>query len=300
MKALITGITGQDGHYLSDLLNDKGYEVFGLVRRSSQPRSIPGCEVIEGDVTDPGLSLPDVDEVYHLAAQSHVGLSFKTPHDTIRTNLNGTLNMLEHARKTKAKFYQASTSELFGSTPPPQNELSMMHPRSPYGVSKLASYWLTINYREAYGMDTYNGILFNHESPLRGDDFVTQKICRGLADIKAGKTDHIKLGNMAARRDWGHAKDYVRGMWQMMSWEPGEYVLATGKTHAIIDFLDLAFDCALMGSAFDYVRKDESLYRPAEVECLCGDPSKAEANGWVREYTFEDMVKEMVDAALKI
>ena len=280
MKAFISGVSGQDGRYLTQYLQDQGYQVFGLVRRSSQERVLPECEIISGDVTDASIidTILEIepDEIYNLAAMSHVGESFKIPDYTFRVNALGTLNLLEAAKHTKAKFYQASTSELFGNSPPPQNEETKLHPRSPYGVSKLAAYWMTINYREAYGLKTYNGILFNHESPIRGEDFVTQKICKGVVDIFRGRKRYLTLGNLDAKRDWGHAEDYVRGMHLMMQNEPGEYVLATGETHSVREFLDKAF--SLCGMDYeDYVKTDPKFMRPSEVPELCGDPSKMES-----------------------
>lgn len=292
MKALITGAAGQDGYYLTHFLKDKGYEVYGLVR----PKEKCDAVLIESDVAT-AQNLPIVDEIYHLAAQSHVGSSFKDPYETMRTNVLGTLNLLEHARKTNAKFYQASTSELFGNTQAPQNEKSEMSPRSPYGVSKLAGYWMTINYREAYGMKTYNGILFNHESPRRGHSFVTQKICQGVADIVVGNSRKLKLGNLYAQRDWGHAKDYVKAMWLMCQNKPDEYVVATGETRTVKDFVELAFQYADL-DWMDHVEIDPSLYRPAEVNELRGDASKIRSLGWEPEYTFNQLVKEMVSSAI--
>lgn len=303
MKALIAGVTGQDGHYLADLLNEKGYEVYGLVRRSAQPKSVPvNIKVIPGDVTDSGVTdlVEGMDEVYNLAAMSHVGESFKIPRSTFAINALGTINLLEGARKYGSKFYQASTSELFGISLPPQNENTKFHPRSPYGVAKLAAYWSTVNYREAYGLFACNGILFNHESPIRGEDFVTQKICRGVARIEHGDTTPIRLGNLDAKRDWGHAKDYVRGMWQMLHHhKPDDYVLATGETHSIREFLDAAFQYIGIEDWAPYVVIDESFKRPSEVPELCGSPIKAEIIlGWRRSYTFRSLVNEMMESAL--
>lgn len=303
MKALITGVTGQDGHYLADLLNEKGYEVYGLVRRSAQARNVPAdiC-VIPGDITDPHVSdaIEGMDEVYNLAAMSHVGESFKIPLSTFSVNAMGTINLLEGARKYGARFYQASTSELFGISPPPQDESTVFHPRSPYGVAKLAAYWSAVNYREAYGLFACNGILFNHESPIRGEDFVTQKICRGVARIEHRDKTPIRLGNLSAKRDWGHAKDYVRGMWQMLQHDkPDDYVLATGEKHSITDFLTIAFQYIGIDDWSPYVVIDDSFKRPAEVPELCGNPAKAESQlGWRRSYTFHDLVYEMMEAAL--
>ena len=308
MRALITGATGQDAFYLSELLLSKGYEVYGLVRRTSQPRELPpGVTVVSGDVTDPMTTDLVVrinpDEIYHLAAMSFVWESFKTPRATFDINAVGTLNMLEAARKLGCKFYQASTSELYGATPPPQREDTPFHPRSPYGVAKLAAYWLTVNYREAYDLYACNGILFNHESPRRGMEFVTRKVTNYCAILKQWKKEPIddffpgmlKLGNLSAVRDWGHAKDYVKGMWLMMQQnKPDDYVLATGEGRTIKDLLDTAF--GYIGEDWQgYVEIDPELYRPAEVHALIGDPRKAESIGWKREYTFDDMIKEMIN-----
>ena len=320
MRALITGVSGQDGHYLSELLLSKGYTVYGLVRRTTQPAIIPkGVIVINGDVTDASVIREVVninpDEIYHLAAMSFVWESFKSPKATFDINAVGTLNMLEAARILDCKFYQASTSELYGSMPPPQNEVTPFHPRSPYGVAKLAAYWLTVNYRESYDLYAVNGILFNHESPIRGKEFVTRKVCdyvawleeitpyleAGAFSTKAhnGNWDgkKLKLGNLDAIRDWGHAKDYVKGMWLMMQQDkPEDYVLATGEGRTIRDLLDEAFGY-INADWKDYVEIDQELYRPAEVHALIGDPSKAESIGWTREYTFQTMIKEMINAA---
>lgn len=301
MKAFITGATGQDGYYLSQLLISKGYTVYGLVRRTATPAVVPeGVEVVSGDVTDPSVirDIVDIcpDEIYHLAAMSFVWESFKTPKATFDINAVGTLNMLEAARILDCKFYQASTSELYGSTPPPQKEDTPFHPRSPYGVAKLAAYWLTVNYRESYGLYACNGILFNHESPKRGIEFVTRKVTEYVA--KGDFSEKLKLGNLGAIRDWGHAKDYVYGMWLMMQQDkPDDYVLATGEGRTIKDLLDTAFNY-IDEDWGGYVEVDEVLFRPAEVHSLIGDPSKAEAIGWTREYTFDKMIKEMIDETL--
>jgi GDPmannose 4,6-dehydratase len=304
MKAFVTGVTGQDGHYLTDLLLDKGYDVYGLVRRTSQPKEIPDCIVIEGDVTDPSVirvvEKIKPDEIYHLGALTHVGDSFKVPKSTIDVNTLGTLNLLEAAKSVGSKFYQASTSELFGISPSPQNEGTKFHPRSPYGISKLAAYWLTVNYRESYGLFTCNGILFNHESPLRGKDFVTQKIAEGVARIYHGLDEKIVLGNLDAKRDWGHAKDFVRGMWLMLQGRPDDFVLATGETHSIRDFLNLAFAHVGINHWEKLVEVNPKFIRPAEVPELCGDYSKAKTLlGWEPSYTFPQLVEEMVSAALR-
>jgi GDPmannose 4,6-dehydratase len=310
MKAFLTGVTGQDGHHLSKFLLNKGYEVYGLVRRTSQKKEIPGgIHVVEGDVTDPGIIdlVRDInpDEIYNLAAMSHVGESFKIPRTTFEINALGTLHLLEAARKLNCKFYQASTSELYGSTPPPQNEKSNFYPRSPYAVSKLAAYWLVVNYRESYGLYAVNGILFNHESPKRGDDFVTQKVAKYISRrfIWRGSDEHIpneklRLGNLDAKRDWGHAEDYVEGMWLMLQQDkPEDYVLATGQSRSVKELLDTAFNHIGISDWTPYVEVDPSLFRPAEVEHLCGDASKAKSIGWEPKKSFEQLIGEMVDSA---
>lgn len=310
MKAFLTGISGQDGHYLSRFLIKKGYEVYGLERRTAQSKKIPeGVKIVEGDVTDPAVAQTIFDiwpnEIYHLAAMSHVGESFSIPRTTFEINALGTLNVLEGARRVNAKFYQASTSELFGSTPPPQNELTPFHPRSPYGVAKLAAYWLTVNYREAYGLYAVNGILFNHESPLRGHDFVTQKVTRYCADLLrfpllSGRPawPRLKLGNLDAKRDWGHAEDFVEGMWLMMQQpKPDDYVLATGESRTVRQLLDIAFNHIGISDWTPYIEVDPSLFRPSDVDSLCGDASKAKSIGWSPKRSFESMIGEMIDTA---
>lgn len=304
-KALITGVTGQDGYYLSQLLREKGYHVVGLVRRTSQEKQIPpNIEVLPGDVTDPAVR--DVvaavrpDEIYHLAAMSNVAESFRIPTTTFKINALGTLNMLQAARVARCKFYNAATSELFGDSMPPQNEHTRFAPRSPYGVAKLAAYWATVNYREAYGLFACNGILFNHESPRRGLDFVTRKICRYVAQgASSGFRKKLKLGNVEARRDWGHAKDYVRGMWLMMQKDkPDNYVLATGRSRTVRDVLDQAFRHVAVTDWKQYVEVDSSLYRPSDVHYLVGDAAKAMEMGWRPEISFEKLIVEMVDSEL--
>lgn len=301
MRAFITGITGQDGEYLSELLISKGYDVYGLVRRSAQPKTIPkGVIAVPGDVTDSGLTdiIADLnpDEVYNLAAMSHVGESFKIPRATFEINAIGAINVLEGAKRCGARFYQASTSELFGSTPPPQNEETRFHPRSPYGVAKLAAHYATINYREAYGLHASNGILFNHESPIRGMDFVTRKVAYGVARIKAGLQDYITMGNLDAKRDWGHAKDFVKAMHLMVQQEkPGDYVVATGEVRSVKDLLTEAFSHIGVPDWKPYIKIDPCFIRPADVDCLIGDSTRIRALGWTPEYTFEQLVKEMVE-----
>ncbi len=313
MKAFIAGVTGQDGFYLSKLLKEKGYEVYGLVRRTAQTKDIPDVEIIPGDITDPGLVniIEDInpDEIYNLAAMSFVWESFKVPKTTFDINAIGTLHCLEGARKTGARFYQASTSELFGASPPPQNEKTPFYPRSPYGVSKLAAYWLTVNYRDSYDLFACNGILFNHESPRRGIEFVTQKISSYVAQIyldlrvvDLDPKDAIKLplGNLDAIHDWGHAEDFVDGMWRMLQQDdPGDYVLATGKGHTIKGLLDVAFSHIGISDWTPYVEIDPKFYRPTEVNALIGDATKAKEIGWEPKHSFESMIREMIDAKIQ-
>ncbi|MDG2319849.1 MAG: GDP-mannose 4,6-dehydratase [Rhodospirillaceae bacterium] len=339
--ALITGVTGQDGAYLAELLLNKGYTVHGLKRRSSsfntgridhlyQDSHKTGVRFFlhYGDLTDATNLIRLVkevqpDEIYNLAAQSHVQVSFETPEYTANADAIGTLRLLEAIRildlGDKTKFYQASTSELYGKAQEtPQKETTTFYPRSPYGVAKLYAYWITVNYREAYGFHASNGILFNHESPLRGETFVTRKITRAVAAIKLGQQDKIYLGNLDAKRDWGHAKDYVEGMWMMMQQpEPDDYVLATGETHAVRTFVEMAFEhigrtIEWQGSGVDekgvdaasgeiLVEIDPRYFRPTEVELLLGDPTKAkEKLGWTYTTPFADMVKEMVASDLDV
>ncbi len=297
-RAFITGVTGQDGHYLSELLLSKGYRVWGLVRRSSQPRSIPpGIEVVEGDITDAhsitrAIRLACPDEIYNLAAQSHVGRSFNEPDHTFRVNTLGTINVLEASND--ARIYQASTSEMFGDCWGLLNEQSPMRPVSPYGISKMAAHSMAVAQRNR-GWFVSCGILFNHESPLRGADFVTQKIARGIAAIEAGKQKKIVLGNLDASRDWGHAKDYVRAMWMMLQQgTPGDYVIATGEARTVRRLLRF-----LLGDKYmNMVSVDPDLLRPNEVSYLAGDSSKAEKElGWKPEITFESMMMELLTAA---
>lgn len=303
MRAFISGVAGQDGHFLSKLLIEKGYDVYGLVRRHAQPQPIPdGVRVIEGDVTDPSVidtvNLVQPNEIYHLAAMSHVGESFKIPHATFQINAIGTMNMLEAARGLRCKFYQASTSEMFGSSPPLQNENTPFHPRSPYAVAKLAAHHLAIHYREAYGLFVCTGILFNHESPIRSEDFVTRKVCKAVARIKAGIQDRLVLGNLLAKRDWGHAKDFVNAMWLMMQQEkPDDYVVATGEQHAVHDLCEYAFDLVNLDWT-DYVWEDKKFHRPSDVETLCGDSTKIRNIGWKPEYNFQSLIQEMLNAEL--
>lgn len=335
--ALITGITGQDGAYLSKFLLDKGYVVHGIKRRSSsfntgridplyKDRHDPDARLFLhfADMTD-ALSLLRVvqavqpDEIYNLAAQSHVHVSFETPEYTANSDALGTLRLLEAIQILKlndrTKFYQASTSELYGNSPhKPQNETTPFDPRSPYAVAKLYAYWITANYREAYGIHASNGILFNHESPIRGETFVTRKITRAVAAIDQGKQDILYLGNLDASRDWGHARDYVEGMWLMLQQDqPDDYVLATGKTRTVREFTQLAFEhCGRkidwVGSGVDekgvcresgriLVEISAEYFRPLEVDYLLGDASKAKrVLDWEPKTAFEDMVRQMVDS----
>jgi GDPmannose 4,6-dehydratase len=317
--ALITGITGQDGSYLAELLLGKGYEVHGLVRRSSSLNTgrIDGIYqdpheshrrlfLHYGDLTD-GVNLVNLlhkvrpDEVYNLGAMSHVKVSFEMPEYTASTDAVGTVRLLEAIRASDldCRFYQASTSEMFGATPPPQNEDTRFYPRSPYGAAKLYSHWVTINYREAYGLFAVSGILFNHESPRRGETFVTRKITRAVARIKAGQQNEVYLGNLDAVRDWGYAPEYVEGMWRMLQQDsPADFVLATGVGHTVRDFAQFAFQHA--GLDWEkYVRYDKHYERPTEVDALIGDPSKAQALlGWSAQTHAPALAKVMVDSDL--
>ena len=334
--ALITGVTGQDGAYLAELLLDKGYEVHGVKRRSSSFNTArvdhlyqdPHEEGVRffmhyGDMTDATNLIRLVQEtrpteIYNLAAQSHVQVSFETPEYTANADGLGTLRLLEAIRilglEDTVRFYQASTSELYGSTPPPQDETSSFAPRSPYGAAKLYAYWVTVNYREAYGFHASNGILFNHEGPTRGETFVTRKITRAVAAIKLGLQSALHLGNLDAVRDWGHARDYVEGMWRIVCHDkPDDFVLATGESHSVREFVELAFThigrtIAWSGEGLDeqgkdaesgevLVRIDPRYFRPTEVDNLRGDPSKAkEVLGWEHRTSFSELVREMVEA----
>jgi len=314
-RALITGITGQDGSYLAELLLEKGYEVHGLVRRhSTLNRSridhLGGTEHLHlhyGDLTD-GVSLVNLvhaiepHEVYNLGAQSHVKVSFELPEYTANTDAVGTLRLLEAIRAAgiDCRFYQASTSEMFGATPPPQDESTVFYPRSPYGAAKLYSHWVTVNYREAYDLFAVSGILFNHESPRRGESFVTRKITLGVASIKLGITDHLTLGNLDAVRDWGYAKEYVEGMWRMLQHdEPQDYVLATGIGTTVREFAEYAFSHAGLNWE-DHVRYNQAYERPTEVDALIGDASKArEVLGWKPSTDAKGLAELMVDADIE-
>ena len=316
-RALITGISGQDGSYLAELLLDKGYEVHGIVRRSSSfnthridhlyhdPHE-QGVRLFThyGDLTDSTALVKllyelQPAEIYHLGAQSHVRVSFDIPEYTFDVTGAGTVRLLEAVREADVnpRFYQASSSEMFGAAPPPQNEQTPFHPRSPYGVAKLAAYWATVNYREAYDMFAVNGILFNHESPRRGETFVTRKITRAVARIAAGLQERLFLGNLDAQRDWGYAKEYVEAMWLMLQAdEPEDFVIATGETHTVREAVEIAFARAGL-SADDHVEIDPKYYRPSEVDVLLGDASKAkEGLGWEAKVRFKELVELMVDA----
>ena len=333
-QTIITGITGQDGAYLAQLLLDKGYTVYGTYRRTSSVnfwrieelgiQNHPNLHLVEYDLTDLGASIALVqkvqpDEIYNLAAQSFVGVSFDQPSTTAQITGIGALNLLEAIRlvNTKIRFYQASTSEMFGKVQAiPQIESTPFYPRSPYGVAKLYAHWMTVNYRESYNIFGSSGILFNHESPLRGREFVTRKITDSVAKIKLGQLDCLELGNLDAKRDWGFAKEYVEGMWRMLQAdEPDTFVLATNRTETVRDFVRMAFKGA--GITVDFKGTEESetavdtatgktvmrinpkFYRPAEVELLIGDPSKAKAKlGWAPETTLEQLCQMMVEADL--
>src|SRR5919107_5246142 len=318
--ALVTGVTGQDGSYLAELLLDKGYEVHGLIRRASTFNTsrvdhlyadphVRGVRFFlhYGDLTDGSrlvtlLQKIQPDEVYHLAAQSHVRVSFDEPEFTGDTTGTGTTRLLEAIRMIglNCRFYQASSSELFGATPPPQNENTPFWPRSPYGASKVYSYWMTRNYREAYGMFAVKGILFNHESPRRGETFVTRKITRAVAAIKAGKQDRLYMGNLDAVRDWGYAAEYVEGMWRMLQAdEPDDFVLATGGNYTVRDFLQISFEHAGLNWE-NHVRFDERYLRPTEVDALVGDASKAQEKlGWKASVHTPELARIMVEADME-
>jgi GDPmannose 4,6-dehydratase len=326
-RALITGITGQDGSYLAEILLEKGYDVFGLVRRSSSivrsridPITMHGSkagrqaekgniELLYGDLNDgPSLhrAIRDAspDEVYNLAGQSHVRVSFEMPEHTANTDAVGTLRLLEAIREVKpdTRFYQASTSELFGQTEVcPQDETTPFHPRSPYAVSKLFAFWTTVNHRESFGLYTTNGILFNHESPRRGENFVTRKITIGAARIKLGLEGSLKLGNLEARRDWGFARDYMEAAWLMMQQDkPDDFVIATGETHSVRDFLSEAFGYLELDWQ-EYVEVDPRYFRPLDVHTSVGSAEKAKrVLGWEPRTSFRELVRMMVDADLEL
>ena len=316
--ALITGITGQDGSYLAELLLAKGYDVHGIIRRSSSfntgridhiyvdPHAKGSLHLHFGDVVD-GVGLVNLlreikpNEVYHLAAQSHVQVSFQMPEYTADVDALGTIRLLEAIRAANldTKFYQASTSELYGSTPPPQSELSLFAPQSPYAAAKLYAYWVTRNYREGYGIFASNGILFNHESPRRGATFVTRKITRAVAAIAQGKQQELYLGNLEAVRDWGYAPEYVEGMWRILqAKEPGDYVLATGVGATVRDFCEAAFSRVNLDYQ-KFVKTDPRYFRPTEVNALIGDASKVEKElGWKAKTHWKELAEIMVDADL--
>jgi GDPmannose 4,6-dehydratase len=319
-RALITGITGQDGSYLAELLLEKGYEVYGIIRRSSSFNT-DRIEHLYRDPHEPGVRLRLVygdlndasslnkllrtirpDEIYNLGAQSHVRVSFDIPEYTGEVTGLGTVRLLEAVRESglSPRFYQASSSELFGSSPAPQSESTPFHPRSPYAVAKLYSYWITVNYREAYGLYACNGILFNHESPRRNETFVSRKITRAAARIKLGMQDKLYLGNLDAKRDWGYAKDYVEAMWLMLQQErPDDFVIATGECHTVREFLDHAFGYLDL-DWHEHVEIDPKYFRPAEVDELRGDMSKARRLlGWEPKVRFPELVRLMVDADLE-
>lgn len=319
-RAFITGLTGQDGSYLAELLLTRGYEVHGIVRRSSSINTAridhlyrdphePGARLFThyADLSSP-LTLARViyelqpDEIYHLGAQSHVRVSFDLPEYTFDITAAGTLRMLEAIRESgvQTRFYQAASSEIFGASSPPQSEATPFHPRSPYGVAKLAAYWATVNYREAYGIFAANGILFNHESPRRGETFVIRKITRAVARIKAGLQGKLYLGNLDAKRDWGYAPDYVESMWMMLQAdEPDDYVIATGETHSVQEAMEIAFAHAGLDPA-EHVEIDPRYFRPSEVDSLLGDPSKAlEKLGWKPKVHFKELIELMVDADIE-
>ncbi|WP_293827072.1 GDP-mannose 4,6-dehydratase [uncultured Brevundimonas sp.] len=316
-RAFITGITGQDGAYLAEFLLDKGYQVWGLARRSSSGGLhldrlewlgvLDRINLVEGDLGDLSSLMRivadvDPDEVYNLAAQSFVATSWQQPHLTANVTGVGVLNVLEALRllKSEARFYQASSSEMFGLIQhEKQSETTPFYPRSPYAVAKLYGHWITVNYRESFGMHASSGILFNHESPLRGQEFVTRKVTDGVARIKLGLSKELRLGNIEAQRDWGHARDYVRAMWMMLQQETADdYVVATGQTWTVKHMVDIAFKHAGL-SVEDHLIIDQALFRPAEVDILLGDPAKAERKlGWTPTISLEDMICEMVDADL--
>ncbi|MFH1746129.1 MAG: GDP-mannose 4,6-dehydratase [Planctomycetota bacterium] len=324
-RAVISGATGQDGSYLCELLLDKGYEVHGIMRRSSTFNTDRIDHIYRdphdpdthfylhyGDLTD-GTSLRRIledvqpDEIYNLGAQSHVKISFQQPEYTADVAATGTLRLLEcvrdyakHSRRN-VRLYQAGSSEMFGASPPPQSETTLFYPRSPYAVSKVAAHWYCVNYREAYGLFISNGILFNHESPRRGETFVTRKITRAVGRIKLGLQEHLYLGNLDARRDWGYARDYVEAMWLMLQQEqPGDYVVATGAAHSVEEFVAEAFGHAGLDWR-KHVRIDERYLRPTEVDYLKGDPSKAQRElNWRPTVTFAELVRMMVDHDLEL
>jgi GDPmannose 4,6-dehydratase len=312
-RALITGITGQDGSYLAELLLDKGYDVYGLMRRAATPSTeriehlLDRVHIIVGEMTDQtslfdAMETSQADEVYNLAAQSFVGDSWTIPVSTGDVDGLGVTRLLEAIRRVKpvARFYQAATSEMYGMVHEvPQSETTPFHPRSPYGVAKVYGFFITLNYRESFGMHASNGILFNHESPRRGLEFVTRKITDRVAKIKLGLADSLELGNLDSKRDWGFAGDYVEGMWRMLQQGvPDDYVLATGETHTVREFCEIAFQHVGLDYQ-QYVKVDERFVRPAEVDLLLGDPTKAKTVlGWEPKVSFQQLVEMMIDADL--
>ncbi len=321
-KALITGITGQDGSYLAELLLEKGYEVHGIIRRSSsfntdridhlyQDPHTPGVrlKLHYGDLNDASslnrlLRMIQPDEIYNLGAQSHVRVSFDVPEYTAEVTALGTIRLLEALRESglsNTRFYQASSSEMFGSSPPPQNEKTPFHPRSPYACAKVYAYWATVNYREAYGIHAVNGILFNHESPRRGETFVTRKVTRAVGRIKHGLQREVFLGNLDARRDWGYAGDYVEAMWlAMQANAPDDYVVATGESHSVREFCEVAFGHAGLDYR-EFLKTDSRYLRPAEVDHLRGDAAKTRAKlGWSPTVTFAQLIEMMVDSDFRL
>jgi len=333
-KAFITGVTGQDGSYLAELLLEKGYEVHAIIRRSSIFNTHRIDHILGnsnfytyyGDLTDSSslhriIAKVKPDEVYNLGAQSHVAVSFEVPEYTAEVDATGAIRLLDTIRDSRVdcKYYQASTSELFGGIPgtEPQNELTPFYPKSPYGAAKLFAYWVTVNYRESYGLFACNGILFNHESPRRGETFVTKKITKAVARIYQGKQKVLKLGNLDTKRDWGHSRDFVYAQWLMLQQDiPKDYVIATGETHTVREFVELSFNevgvviswkgKGINEKGFDtktgdlLVEVDEKYFRPIEVELLLGDPSKAEKElGWKRKVSFQELVSGMVQYDLK-
>lgn len=320
-KALVTGITGQDGSYLTEFLLKKGYEVWGIIRRSSSfhtgridhlykdPHEKPNLRLVYGDLTDGGnlssiVSDIQPDEIYNLGAQSHVKVSFETPIYSVNVDALGTLRLLEALRSMKnpPRFYQASSSEMYGKVvETPQSEKTPFHPRSPYGCAKVYSFWQTVNYREAYGLFACNGILFNHESPRRGETFVTRKITRAATRIKLGLQGKLYLGNLDAKRDWGYAGDYVEAMWLILQQDkPDDFVIATGETHSVREFVEEVFGCLDM-DWHKYVEVDPAYFRPAEVDMLQGDATKAaKVLGWKPKVSFKELAKMMTEADMKI
>ncbi len=321
-KALVTGITGQDGSYLAELLLGKNYQVHGVIRRSSsfntgridhlyQDPHAPGTrlKLHYGDLNDASslntlLRMVQPDEIYNLGAQSHVRVSFDVPEYTSEVTAIGTMRLLEAMRESglsKTRFYQASSSEMFGSSPPPQNESTPFHPRSPYACAKVFAYWVTVNYREAYGFHAVNGVLFNHESPRRGETFVTRKVTRAAGRIKMGLQKELFLGNLEARRDWGYAKDFVEAMWLAMQQDkPDDFVVATGESHSVRELCEEAFGNVGLDYR-DFVQLDPRYLRPSEVDHLQGDASKArKALGWVPRTSFKELIKLMVESDLEL